>query len=248
MRQDRARHPLRVALLLQDLHAAKRMIRLIGPALVVEVVQQRHHAPVVLVLTPEPRVAAHRGFDREHVLPQALALRMLGDQRPRLIPRQHRAHDPHSLHHPPVRAILHPARDHAQAPCPSTRILEAVRVRNRDLPRPIPAESPPPQAGTDSRPARSDTARVLIVEHDAIEDLDHRPDIDAQPGLFRDLAATAASSVSPISTAPPGRLHSPASGWWPRLTRMTPEPGQAHAAHTGVTYTTAPTPTTGRAG
>src|SRR2546428_2638917 len=50
--------------------------------------------------------------------------------------------------------------------------------------------------------------------------------------------ATATSSVSPISTAPPGRLHSPLSGWFPRRTSSTRLPST----------TTAPTPTTGRSG
>ena len=58
------------------------MVLRIGIALVVEVVQQRDGAPVVFVLAELPRVAAHRGLDAEHVLPQALALRVLGHQRP----------------------------------------------------------------------------------------------------------------------------------------------------------------------
>ena len=87
VREDRARHPLGIALRLQDLDAAKRMVLLVGIALVVEVVQQRDDAPVVFVLAELPRVAAHRGFDRQHVLPQALALRVLGHQRPGVVSR-----------------------------------------------------------------------------------------------------------------------------------------------------------------
>ena len=44
------------------------------------VVEQGDGPPVVLVLAPQPRVAAHGGFDREHVLPQTLALRVLSHQ------------------------------------------------------------------------------------------------------------------------------------------------------------------------
>ena len=87
VRQDRARHPLGIALRLQDLDAAERMVLLIRIALVVEVVQQRDGAPVVLVLAELPRVAAHRRLDAQHVLAQALALRVLGHQRPRVFSR-----------------------------------------------------------------------------------------------------------------------------------------------------------------
>src|SRR5713101_2906920 len=50
--------------------------------------------------------------------------------------------------------------------------------------------------------------------------------------------AHAVSSVSPSSTPPPGRFHSPFNGSWSRLTSTT-RPS---------TSTTAPTPTTGRSG
>src|SRR4029078_13037605 len=87
VRQNRARHPLGIALRLEDLDAAEGMVLLIGIALVVEVVQQRDRPPVVLVLAELPRVAAHRRFDAEHVLPQALALLLLGDESPCLVSR-----------------------------------------------------------------------------------------------------------------------------------------------------------------
>src|SRR5438034_3487285 len=48
----------------------------------------------------------------------------------------------------------------------------------------------------------------------------------------------AACSVSPISTAPPGRLHSPFDGSWPRFTSSTRSPSRI----------TAPTATIGRSG
>src|SRR5687768_6329524 len=61
--------------------------------------------------------------------------------------------------------------------------------------------------------------------------------------------ATADSSVSPVSTTPPGRLHSPASGSSRRLISTTPAAGSPNpAASAAVTYITAPTPTTGRVG
>ena len=107
VRQDRARHPLGIALRLQDLDAAKRMVLLVGPALVVEVVQQRDDAPVLFVLAEQPRVAAHRGFDRQHVLAQALALRVLGHQRPGRLSRHRHSIAPYtSAHHLDHHALL----------------------------------------------------------------------------------------------------------------------------------------------
>ena len=60
------------------------MVRLIGPALVVEVVQQRDDAPVLLVLADQPGVAAHGRLDGQHVLPQAFALGVFLHQRERV--------------------------------------------------------------------------------------------------------------------------------------------------------------------
>ena len=51
-------------------------------ALVVEVVEQRDDAPLLLVLAERARVAADGGLDGERVLAQALALGPLGQQRP----------------------------------------------------------------------------------------------------------------------------------------------------------------------
>src|SRR5579864_4270791 len=82
VRQDRARHPVGVAHRRQDLDAAERVVFPIGVLLVVEVVHQRDEAPGLLIFTPLPRVAAHRRLDREQVLPEALALDVLGDEGP----------------------------------------------------------------------------------------------------------------------------------------------------------------------
>ncbi len=82
VRKNRPRDPLRIALRLQNLDAAIRMILLVGPPLVVEIVQQRDDGPVFLGLAPQPRVPADRRLDRQHVLAQAFALRVFGHQRP----------------------------------------------------------------------------------------------------------------------------------------------------------------------
>ena len=54
-------------------------------ALVVEVVQERHVAPCLLVLAPLPGVGPHRRLDREAVPEQRLALRPLGEKGPRRV-------------------------------------------------------------------------------------------------------------------------------------------------------------------
>src|SRR5262249_23147582 len=71
-----------------DLDAAEGVILLIRIPLVVEVVQQRDGAPVVLVFAEHPRVAAHGCLDGEHVFAQALALRMFGNDGPGLVSRE----------------------------------------------------------------------------------------------------------------------------------------------------------------
>ena len=70
-----AHEPLRVAQLAQVRRAVLRMLVERGMALVVEVVQQGHVAPRVLVGAALARIGAHRGLDRVGVAPQRLALR-----------------------------------------------------------------------------------------------------------------------------------------------------------------------------
>ena len=50
--------------------------------LVIEVVEQGDDAPLLFVGALLARVAAHRGFDRQRVLAQALALGPFGQQLP----------------------------------------------------------------------------------------------------------------------------------------------------------------------
>ena len=64
------------------------MVLAIGILLVVEVVDERDEAPRVFVLAPHPRVAAHRGLDGQQMLAQALALHVLGHERPRALARR----------------------------------------------------------------------------------------------------------------------------------------------------------------
>src|SRR5436190_3414100 len=64
------------------------------------------------------------------------------------------------------------------------------------------------------------------------------PTSTSSPVSSRTSRAVAASSVSPVSTAPPGMLHSPLSGARPRRTSSTRSPSRM----------TAPTPTIGRGG
>ena len=57
------------------------MVFEIRPALVVEVVEQADHAPVLFAFTPLACIASQRGLDREHVFAQAVAGGVLGHQR-----------------------------------------------------------------------------------------------------------------------------------------------------------------------
>src|SRR4029077_4911898 len=65
------------------LDAAERVIRGLGVALVVEIVEQGDGGPGLFVLVELARVAADGGFDGEHVLAQALARGPLGHERSR---------------------------------------------------------------------------------------------------------------------------------------------------------------------
>jgi hypothetical protein len=60
------------------------MVLRIRIALVIEIMQQRDDTPVVLVFAELTRVAAHGRLDRQHVLAQAIASRVLGHQRVRI--------------------------------------------------------------------------------------------------------------------------------------------------------------------
>ena len=90
--KDRAHEPLRIARARAARRAVLRVLVERGMALVVEVVQQRHVAPCVLVLAALARVGPHRGLDREAWRQQRLALRPLGAAAP--TPRRGHARDP----------------------------------------------------------------------------------------------------------------------------------------------------------
>ena len=92
VREDRADDELGTPARAQNLGAAKRMILQIGILLVVEVVQQRDDAPHFFVFAERARVPAHRRLDRERMLPQALALGVLGQHVPGIFTRQFERH------------------------------------------------------------------------------------------------------------------------------------------------------------
>src|SRR2546429_2429497 len=79
--EDGADNLIRVALLAQDLCALRGMalvgrVLVVGPAFVVEVVEQRGQAPGVLVGTAFAGVGANAGFHGEHVLAERFRLRV----------------------------------------------------------------------------------------------------------------------------------------------------------------------------
>ena len=80
VRQDGAGHDLRVPELPQDLDALPGVLLLRGELLVVEVVQQRRHAPQGLVFPEAPGIAADGRVHRVGMAAQALALGVLVQQ------------------------------------------------------------------------------------------------------------------------------------------------------------------------
>src|SRR5262245_43269262 len=92
MRENRTRHPLRIPAALKLLTSAERVVRGRLIPFVIEIVQQCDEAPGVFVFTELSRVTAHRRFDREGVLPKALALSPFGEQCPRSVACQQSIH------------------------------------------------------------------------------------------------------------------------------------------------------------
>jgi len=80
--QDRRPHDLGIALGGEDLDTAVGMVLHVGPALIVEVVQEPGQPPKLLVLLPEPRIVAHRRLDCQRVLAQAFLFRVLAEELP----------------------------------------------------------------------------------------------------------------------------------------------------------------------
>jgi hypothetical protein len=66
-----------------------RSVRVVGLALVVEIVQQRGEAPKLFVRAGLSCVSANAGFHREHVLAQTLRLCVFAQQFPSVVPSRH---------------------------------------------------------------------------------------------------------------------------------------------------------------
>src|SRR6266568_4703154 len=94
MREDGADDLLGVTLLAQDFCAFGGMpligeVLLIGPAFVVEVVQQRSDAPKLLVGAGFTRVGANARFDRQHVFAQVLGRSVFTEKFPGVLAARH---------------------------------------------------------------------------------------------------------------------------------------------------------------
>ena len=81
--QDRSPEPLRVSLDLEDFGAAKRVVREVRPALVVEIMKEPDECERVLVAARPSRMSPHRRLDGERVLQETRALGVLVEQRKR---------------------------------------------------------------------------------------------------------------------------------------------------------------------
>src|SRR5262249_23134905 len=88
VRQHRDDDLLGVAELPKDRRAVLRMLVERRVHLIVEVVQERRDPPELLVLAELARVEPRRRLDGERVAPERLALRVLGERRPRLFASQ----------------------------------------------------------------------------------------------------------------------------------------------------------------
>src|ERR1700680_1034066 len=94
VRKDRPHNLLGVASLAQNLGAFCRMLlilrmSLVGPALIVEIVQQRRKSPSLFISALLPGISANASFHRQHMLAQTLRLRVLAKQFPGIIARRH---------------------------------------------------------------------------------------------------------------------------------------------------------------
>src|SRR5687767_10176209 len=83
VRQNGANDQFRVAKTAQDLCPAKRVVAQVGPALVIEIMEQRGNAPRRLVFAELTRIAANGRLNRQRVFAQAVALGVLRQQGPR---------------------------------------------------------------------------------------------------------------------------------------------------------------------
>src|SRR5207249_337882 len=70
----------RIAALGKNLSAFKRMIRRVGPALIIKVVQQANQTPLLFVFAEFASIRSHRGLHREHVAAQGERLGVLVHQ------------------------------------------------------------------------------------------------------------------------------------------------------------------------
>ena len=145
------------------------------PSFVVEVVQQRDNAPAVLVLAEPAGIAAHRGFDRQRVLPQTVALRVLGQQRPRVV----------AIHRIPFERLLDHAFDRRRHAVPGH--LRRGHPFGRFGIRGAGHDAAPDEATViDDHIVILDASVVRTL--DPIQDLDDGPRLDLEAGLFADFA------------------------------------------------------------
>jgi len=90
VREDRANNYFGVAALAQNFRAFRGMPRagcvfVVGPALVIEIMEQRRDAPNLLIGGLLARVGANAGFDGKHVLAQALRFSEFAQQLPGIV-------------------------------------------------------------------------------------------------------------------------------------------------------------------
>src|SRR6266849_1990486 len=65
------------------------MVGVVGPTLVVEIVQQRRQAPKLIIGAELARIGAHAGFHGQRMFAQVFVLRVLAQQSPGIVPTRH---------------------------------------------------------------------------------------------------------------------------------------------------------------
>ena len=90
--ENRTNHFLGVAALTQDCRAARGVlfggtVGVVGPAFVIEIVQESGEAPKILVRAGLPSIGTHAGFDGQSVFAQAFVLPVFTQKSPGVISR-----------------------------------------------------------------------------------------------------------------------------------------------------------------
>src|SRR5262249_20247124 len=126
MRENCPDDLLRIAALSQNPRSLRGVLAVrgvlgVGPALVIEVVQQGSPAPGLVVGAVPAGISAHTGFHRQHVLSQAFRLRELTNKVPGVFASRHRSSSGNRM------SLPHKGTNAWLAPGAGKRLLSTTR-------------------------------------------------------------------------------------------------------------------------